>query len=120
MILALAAFWPLVTSHCKLEPIADFEFLFCGQSEKSAPRGDDDCDNDGCAIIESGLYKTEERLVTASPPLIAVVGSPAPTSEVQPLSLRSASAASSPPEIHKSWQFSQRAASPPRAPSFTS
>ena len=120
--LLLLALWPLVTSHCSLEQMPGLEFLACADETAAAPHQENDCETDGCASVESGFYKTEDgRQVLPTPPLAASVFLTA-------ILLESAKPAhggctvfdAAPPELSKVWQFSQRAAAPPRAPSLAS
>jgi hypothetical protein len=119
MVLVLAAVWPLVTSHCNLEVLSNLTFLACGETAEADSHKDDACETDACAVVESGLYKIEERLVPVLPPLLAALF------EVQLLTQTSdficpTASIFPPPELPNSWQFSQRAVAPPRAPSFVS
>jgi hypothetical protein len=123
--MAIAALWVAAGSHCLLEALPGMEFLSCCQHsevEKSPAHHDNDCDGDGCATIESGLYKAEQGQPTLVRPLLPLVAWLTVTPDtVPPRGLGSpVFASSSPPEIHCSWQFSQRTALPPRAPSSVS
>jgi len=117
---ALAVFWLPVSVHCQLEELPGLEFLSCcAHEDAAAPHEDDDCAADACAVVESGLYKTEERQVSPPAPELMpsafqfspLAGTPV-GSEIQ---IRSPGAA--PPELPRIWQFSLRTAAPPRAPS---
>lgn len=124
--LAIAALWVAVGSHCRLEVLPGMGFLSCCQHSEtgqSPAHHDDDCAGDGCSAIESGFYKLENSEVAPIRPLLPLLaaltvapdpGAPnAPAAEIL--------IASSPPEADpRPWQFSQRAASPPRAPSIAS
>jgi hypothetical protein len=123
--IAIATFWVAVGSHCLLEMLPGLEFLSCcqhSQAERCSAHDDNECAGDGCAAIESGLYKTEKSQVAPARPLIPLVAwLDALSGEVQfhtpefPVI-----ASNSPPELLRAWQFSQRTALPPRAPSFVS
>ncbi len=116
----LLALWGLATSHCLLERLDGFEFLACCQHADKAPHEDNDCDGDGCAVVESGLYLFEDNpalmpglvYLTALSPWDFVVELPV---DFNP-SLSAASPVSS--ELPRFWQFHYRAALPPRAPSL--
>jgi hypothetical protein len=124
--IAIATLWVAVGSHCRLELLPGLGFLSCclhPQSEPSPSQHEDDCAGDGCSAIESGFYKLENSEVAPIEPLLPLLaaltvapepGAPnAPAVEVL--------IASSPPKTDpRPWQFSQRAASPPRAPSIAS
>jgi hypothetical protein len=122
-VLTLAVLWLPVSVHCQLEQIPGLEFLSCCDHEDtSGPHQDDDCAGDACAVLESGLYKLEEHQVPLPAP--ASVGA---ALAAFPTSLASDSAAAGalvrgndPPDFPRPWQFTSRAALPPRAPSFAS
>lgn len=124
LVLTLAMLWLPVSLHCELEGIPSLKFLSCCPEENSAPHHDDDCQTDGCAVVESGLYKTEERLVLLPEPemVLAVFLSglretllSAPETAARPCPGRIV-----PSEISRAWQFALRTAPSPRAPSFVS
>ncbi len=122
MTLALAAFWLLAINHCKLEQIPVLSFLVCGDHDDAAPHQDNDCDTDGCATVEDGLYKTEETQPGISAPVFLLAASLVPTLEDcahVPFAHADFSTVAS-PELPVTWQFSFRAAAPPRAPSLLS
>ncbi len=125
MVLALVALWLPATLHCKLEELPGLQFLACCDHGESAPHQDDDCRTDSCAMVEEGLYKNSNPKVIVLPPVFVVVpdfSSPA-TADAQ-LSLLSLFqtrlVTDRAPELLVTWQFSSRAALPPRAPSFVS
>ena len=111
--------------HCRLEVLPGFEFLSCCQhsgSKQSPAHHEKECNDDGCAAVERGFYKPETPQDAPVTPSLAL---PAWLSPLPELSRDSAfdhliSISSSPPELPKAWQFSQRTALPPRAPSFVS
>ena len=124
-VLALAAFWALVTSHCGLENTFGLEFLTCStESDHSAPHQSSDCgDDDACATIESGYYKSEEKQVSVVKPdlallalTFALLAEPATDESAPGL----APLQTAPPELAHAWQFSCRTTLPPRAPSLFS
>ena len=98
------------------------EFLACADEADSAPHQDNDCETDSCASVESGFYKTEDGHHVVPPPPLT------PSPLLTAISLEAAQPAavsrivfdSAPPELLKVWQFSHRAAAPPRAPSLAS
>jgi hypothetical protein len=121
--LLLVALWPLVTSHCNLEPFAGLEFLSCAEAPaNAAPHQENGCETDSCASVESGSYKTEDgRQVVPAPSLIPSAFLTAILLEAtQPVASQNIAPHFTPPELPKVWQFSFRTALPPRAPSFVS
>lgn len=123
MALALAVFWLPVSVHCQLEQLPGLDFLSCCSHEhdEGAPHQDDDCEGDACAVVESGLYKSEERQATPPAPEIDSSNGPAPAAAEPVLdsaTLRLVLPGTAPPELARVWQFSHRAARPIRAPSF--
>jgi hypothetical protein len=121
--LLLVALWPLATSHCSLEQMPGFEFLACtDEAAAAAPHQENDCKTDSCASVESGFYKTEDGHQVVPP---APLTASALLTEILRRSAPPATAGcvvfdSIPPELPKVWQFSHRAAAPPRAPSIAS
>ena len=115
------ALYGLASEHCKLEAMPAFSFLRCCCSSESSPTLPRDCSQDVCGSVESGACKSEDQSAVSPVPVLVLA-------VVLPLAdearTRSASAAESfgpaPPELPRFWQFSYRAALPPRAPSFAS
>lgn len=122
LVLALVALWVPATLHCQLEELPGLQFLACCDHGETAPHQDDDCRTDSCAMVEGGLYKTNNSKVTAAPMVSRLVVNPVVTLSANPLStgLRSHLASDKSPELPVTWQFSRRTALPPRAPSFVS
>ena len=120
-VLAMLALWLPATNHCRLEQILSLAFLTCSDHEDTGPHQDSDCDNDGCALVESGFYKTEDGNIDPVLPLSGAVFVPElvpPTEQSPPLFVNFSTVAS--PELPGTWQFSFRTALPPRAPSLVS
>lgn len=115
--LILAVIWPLVTSHCKLEQIPGLTFLAC---EKSVPHQENDCATDGCAVFESGLYKSESDQVHVTPPASAFIVLLLFGQDEGPRTCFNSRSELVPPELPRSWQFAHRAALLPRAPTIPS
>ena len=124
LVLTLAVLWLPVSVHCELEEIPALQFLSCCPEENSAPHHDDDCETDGCAVVESGLYKTEERLISLPAPELALAvflgGLPETPLSAPELAVKPTPGRTVPPEIPQAWQFALRTAPSPRAPSFVS
>jgi len=112
-------------SHCRLEVLPGLEFLSCRQhpeGEKTPAHHEKECGDDGCATIELGFYKQAKPQSTPVKPLLALVVWLVPLPDNCPASASDflVNASSSPPELARFWQFFQRTALPPRAPSFVS
>lgn len=122
MTLTLAAFWLLAINHCKLEQIPGLSFLVCCDHADAAPHQDNDCDTDGCSAVEGGLYKSEETQPGISMPVFGLAVSLVPSLDEHAQALFSLPhfSALASPELAVTWQFSFRAAAPPRAPSLVS
>jgi hypothetical protein len=119
--LLLAAVWLPVVSHCDLERLPGLEFLACCDHPDAAPHEDECCRQGACAVVESGHYRVEEQPPAVPAPLLLFSFEPAPA-----LAIPAAPPAGAgirppaPPELSRIWQFSLRAARPPRAPSIAS
>ncbi len=122
MTVTLAAFWLLAINHCKLEQIPGLNFISCCEEGDGASFPDKECETDGCASVESGFYKMEDcQSSRPAPPLIAVtLLLPLLSAQVPLFSTSQVNLDSSPLELLVAWQFSFRAAAPPRAPSLVS
>ena len=108
-------------SHCDLERLPVFEFLSCSTQPDTAPHEDQDCEQDGCALVESGLYRAEDQPAWFPTPVLVLSLFLLPVDEVAPAILPSGGAlGSAPPELSRIWQFSFRTALLPRAPSLVS
>ena len=117
----LLGLWLGASNHCKLEEIPGLSFLVCCDHDGAAPHQDNDCDTDGCAQLEDGLYKTEDSKVavmSASFLPVCVPTVPEMQACVQNAFTDFLPVAS--PELSVTWQFSFRAALPPRAPTIVS
>ena len=125
LVSAIVTLWVAASFHCRLEVVTGFEFLSCCQHaepEKSPTHHEKECNDDGCAAVERGCYKPENLQDAPVIPLLAFVAWMAPLPELDPSSAFDplVSISSSPPELPKAWQFFQRTALLPRAPSFVS
>ena len=112
--LVLAVLWVPVTSHCAWENVSGLQFFKCATDTPE----NSDCDGDGCAQLEKATYKVSSPQASVPAPILALL--------FQSLLLKfpadeqRLAAVTTPPEISSAWQFSFRAALPPRAPSFVS
>ncbi|SRR5437867_3021181 len=85
---AILVLWLPVTNHGRLEIIPALSFLSCCDAESGNPQ-DDDCQRDGCALVENGLYKIEKHHNEVDPPLFAHVAlGPAMVEETRALCAR--------------------------------
>jgi len=119
---ATVAFWVLMSSHCGLENVPGWQFLACSSPIQTTQHDSSGCgDDDACATVESGNYKSEESQVSAGEPsLTPIPFTLALLFDVPESSAGHGSPGLTPPELARSWQFSFRTALPPRAPSLLS
>jgi hypothetical protein len=120
---AMLALWLPATNHCRLEQIPSLNFLACSDHEGGNGTGqEEDCQTDGCALVEGGFYKTERNQVEVAQSHSAVSKFLGPPESSRPrLDLVAWwHHPSVPPEIPVRWQFFFRAAAQPRAPSVAS
>ena len=125
LVVAVLAFWVPITNHCRLELIPGLEFLSCcahSPDEQASEQHENECAEDLCAQVEEGLYKAESnRIVVEAPPAVSQGIVPAVLEQTPgPERASPERLDASPPELSKTWQFSFRAAAPPRAPSSVS
>lgn len=116
--LILAVFWLPLTMHCQLELLPGMAFLACCPHHQS-PHQDNDCDEDCCAVIESGHYSAQILPVEIPVPLLGAFNYLAEELEFHsfPPESHFPILRSVPPDTPLPWQFVFRAALPPRAPS---
>ena len=125
LVMAVLAFWLPATNHCRLELIPGLEFLDCcnhSEDGQASNQHENECENDLCAQVEDGLYKAESTHIQVQAPPISLPGIVLPLIEQIPAPLLPSRLLpeTSPPELPKTWQFSFRAAAPPRAPTLVS
>ncbi len=117
MTLMLVALWATASNHCRLEQFSCFDFLVCCDHDEAAPHQDADCATDGCSF-ETQLYKTETgRVSVAAPAFLCAaffLAEEAGLSASPFVKITLPDAA--PMELPRVWQFYQRTALPPRAP----
>ena len=117
--LMVLALWGLAAMHCKLEALPGMAFLRSCCFADSSSASPKDCETDSCGAVEDGKYRPEELNASAPHPvlvsalLLAAIEAPLPELMAHPFTV-----AKPPPELPRSWQFSLRAALPPRAPSL--
>src|SRR5262245_43621230 len=112
--LVCLAVWLPAISHCKLESMDAFKFLTCCSHEGKAAHQDDDCRKDVCAGVESGLYKIRDNGPLVTPVVSVFLFLLAPPVFEDSAAEAVIETAAAPFELTRSWQFSLRAASPPR------
>lgn len=114
----MAAFWLLATQHCALE--AAGLWLDSGHATDCCATAQG-CGSDGCRVVEDGGYKPSTEMLKVSAPdlldcacLLCLGAAPieVPESDLLPAGL-----VERPREWVPTWQFVQRAALSPRAPS---
>lgn len=119
-LLALVCFG-LASEHCRLELLAGSALLQCACAGESGQCQGTGCSDELCSGLESGGYRSEEQTPLCPAPCLATVALlPEPLSLPGPLFPALYESDAAPPELPRSWQFSQRAAPAPRAPSALS
>lgn len=113
----LLALWLPAANHCKLEQFPALAFAPCCPEDAPESQPASDCETDGCALVEESFYKAEDAQ-THFVPVLVTVRCPAP--ETQVVFVAQAPVISPPPELPVRWQFIQRSALQPRAPSLVS
>ncbi len=124
-VMAVLVLWVLAANHCRLEFVTGSAFLACCDHETAElPAGhhDGDCEDDACAAVEEGLYKTESCQIALSKPTCAVLATflPAVRACTRPPHTAPILTAGPRPEPGNPWQFTARTALSPRAPSVAS
>ena len=120
--LMVLALWATCTLRCELEVLAGSAAMSCcdeaGEESNQAPAQLQHCI---CSFVQSGGFIVERSNVPIPLPSDALfIPTAPPQAGVSLSALAPADLIFSPPELAKSWQFSYRAAAPPRAPSFVS
>jgi hypothetical protein len=111
----LAVFiWTFAGMHCKLEKISGFAFLDCPTDS----RGSENCNGDGCEVVEGAFCKAPSQAKVLPAPLLLnhfnlLCAGDLPPQILVPFHEPALSLA-------VSWHFDQLAAAIPRAPSFCS
>jgi hypothetical protein len=123
-IVGLALLWVPITAHCKLEIIPALSEILacCDHEEQSAPHQDDDCEQDGCAAVESGKYRTQDLDALVVAPDFTPIDLPGAALEpgALPDEVSLGIFTTAPPPGERIWNFSLRTALPARAPSLAS
>lgn len=118
---ALAILWLGMPVHCELEIVSAASILACVDDGDCASAGDQDCEDDFCASLESGNYFPQKAytlmkagalldaaLTQSSEDLVSEIWDGS-TLTVHPVSW-----------LAGSWRSVERVAAPPRAPSVVS
>lgn len=119
---ALVVIWLPATSLCLIEAAGFLESHRCCPSGTPSAPASEPTNDSPCCLLASGSYKSNDDdggLVIDSAFLLLSISDfvePPELGNNLPLN----SAVLSPPELLCGWQFSLRAALPPRAPSFVS
>ena len=117
------AVWLFATQHCGLEAAG----LFAGHDESvegsSCCSSSGGCENDGCATVEDGAYRPDQSALVISAPVLSVDAFLVLCDVIPPQLLQAELALprdgfERPREWVTTWQFVQRAALSPRAPSL--
>jgi len=120
--LLVLALWATCTLRCEIELLAPSAAMSCcgetGEQSNPTPTQPEHCI---CSFIQSRGFISEKRGVPLPLPKPALFVATAlrPPHE-RPPKPAPAELISPSPELIKGWQFSHRAAAPPRAPSFVS
>jgi hypothetical protein len=121
MSLILLALWASCVIRCEAAKLTSSAALSCCDEssddcgDKPAPPG-----HCVCSLAQSGGYISESSVVALPLPVVILVLTHPADLEVPLSSARPAELIFSPPELLAGWQFTHRAAAPPRAPSFVS
>jgi len=120
-VLGVLGLWLGAANHCLLEHLPGFEFLVCAPHGETGPHQDTGCNTDVCATVEKATYKTE-RAEAKVPTLVLILAAflPSPGLDTAAAQLPLERLIESAPELSVTWQFTFRAALPPRAPSLLS
>jgi hypothetical protein len=119
LVLLLVALWLPATLHCALESSGLFgSAAICCTDEHTTAAGDNHCETDSCAVLESNLVRpVGTDLVVPAPVALACLFC---LIEITPETIIvptvSPERTHCPPELARTWQFVARAALSPRAP----
>lgn len=116
------ATWLLATQHCGLEAAGVFE-QHTAVDQKCCSGGEPHCSHDGCDTVENGNYKVDSDVPTVPVPqfvecfclICCHISAPPLEASVDDLSWKYIER---PLNWVPTWQFVQRAAPAPRAPSL--
>jgi hypothetical protein len=119
--LLLLALWVPLTSHCLLEGAQVLpSMVCCDESGGDCGPVEPACEGDACGVVESALYKVDERADAVFPFEGEEFQAPVPDGESMFFEERLVNGARTPVGNRESlpWQFLVRAAMPVRAPTL--
>jgi hypothetical protein len=121
--LLLAIVWLPLTSHCLLlESASNLATLACCTHDSTPSEHSTGCESGACSVVEDAQYRcSEDRIVVPAVDRLVEIELPAAVE----LTLDPSEQLAQPHqndwlESRSHWQFSSRAALPPRAPSIVS
>ena len=117
----LASFWLLAAMHCELEAAGLLE-SHAVADQACCVGGEDHCSHDGCKIVEDGGYSLSAPAKVSSPQLavcFCLICSSISAPAVEAVIGYSSGYFERSLNWAPTWQFVQRAALAPRAPSLT-
>jgi hypothetical protein len=116
----LAVFWLFATLHCELEAAEIFE-SHAVADQVCCDGGEEHCSHDGCQLVEGGHYSVNPAAKVSSPQLAlcyCLICLSIGAVEVEAEDGYSPDYFERPLDWVPTWQFVQRAALSPRAPSL--
>ncbi len=116
----LAVAWMPLTAHCQIEKVVEVEVLSCAPAETGGTCDGSPCDGGSCCAWESGQFHLPQSQPPAAAPLAAVLALVSTVATTQAAAAVDRVLDPSPSDSRRPWQFSLRAALPPRAPSIAS
>lgn len=123
LVWVMVALWLPATLHCAMDQAGVFDSKpACCHEDSSKAADANDCGT-RCDIVGGDTQKLANHLVKVPAPVLLVWLSNAVVSLPDELAFApqvSPDGAESPPELSRTWQFVERAALPPRAPSLAS
>ena len=116
------AVWLFATQHCGLEAAGLFAGHDGAAEGSNCCSGSGGCENDGCATVEDGAYRPDQSALVISAPVLSVDAFLVLCDVIPPQRLQAEiqlprDAFERPRDWVTTWQFVQRAALSPRAPS---
>ena len=117
------ALWLLATQHCGLEAAGLFAAHDEAPEAAGCCAGSEGCASDGCATVEEGEYRSDQRMAAIPAPALLTVTLLLGHESTPALELRETPLVGElferPRDWVTTWQFAQRAALSPRAPSLS-
>ena len=121
--MVVMAVWLFATQHCGLEAAGFFGGHDESAEGKNCCSTSGGCGNDGCATVEEGAYRPDQSALLISAPVFSVdvflvLGDVIPPQRLQAEVPLTRVPFERPLDWVTTWQFVQRAALSPRAPSL--